>query len=97
MKLTHPSGRPLTADEEKMVVDKLPHPGMIMRRTPEQWDALILATIQRLFGEPVPTWEHLETLAEALSVAMKKAIADINAIERRIRAAEWIEVKEKEG
>ena len=44
-----------------------------------------------------PEREHLETIAEALLVAMEKAIADINAIERRIRAAEWIEEKEKEG
>ena len=51
MNFTHPTGRPLTAEEERQVVAKLPHPGMIMQRTPEQWDALIEMTILRLFGD----------------------------------------------
>jgi len=92
MKLTHPSGRPLTAEEEKMVVDAMPWitPKPL---TPDQIERLTQVVIRRLFGKSEAERERLE----ALLVVLEKTTQEINAIERRIRAAEWIEVKEKEA
>ena len=80
MNFTHPTGRPLTEEEERQVVAKLPHPGMIMQRTPEQWDALVQMTILRLFGE--------RTLAE-----LDAAEAHVDEITERLRKAELIKAE----
>jgi len=81
MTLTHPTGRPLTPEEEARVIAALPHPAMMPRLTPTQMDYLVSMTSLRLFGE--------RTLAE-----LDAAEAHVDEITERLRKAELIKVEQ---
>ena len=84
MTLTHPTGRPLTEDEEARLVAAMPHPTMMPRLTQVQMDYLVSMTALRIFGD--------KALAE-----LDAAKAHVDEITERLRKAELIKAEKKEG